>query len=161
MIFGTEIKAIDLVTQCLIKISMNEIKNLLPHRDPFLFVDYIELTEDIIVGFRTFSKTEFFFQGHFPDYPVVPGVILIETMAQIGGAGAKKMNALSSDALFFLATVEKAKFRRQVRPEEQVRFEIFNDRLSPRMLRQSGKAYLGKKIAAEAQWMCLVGSTPS
>ncbi|WP_304224550.1 3-hydroxyacyl-ACP dehydratase FabZ [Gracilinema caldarium] len=138
---------------------MNEIEQLLPHRAPFLFVDVIdEITEERIVARHIFKETEFFFAGHFPQYPVVPGVILIETMAQAGGAGLRKSGVLGGDALFFLATVDKAKFRRQVRPNEEVRLEIENLRVSGKMIKQAGKAYVGTELAAEAEWLCLVGS---
>ena len=136
-----------------------EIKNLLPHRTPFLFVDSVEVNEDgSYTGYRNFTSEEFFFKGHFPEYPVVPGVILVETMAQCGGAGAGKAGLLGEGSLFFLATVEKAKFRRQVRPDERVRLEIKNDRVSARMIKQTGKAFVGEELAAEASWMCLLGS---
>ncbi|AEJ20166.1 3-hydroxyacyl-ACP dehydratase FabZ [Gracilinema caldarium] len=138
---------------------MNEIEQLLPHRSPFLFVDVIdEITEQRIIARHVFKDTEFFFAGHFPQYPVVPGVILIETMAQAGGAGLRKAGVLGGDALFFLATVDKAKFRRQVRPNEEVRLEIENLRVSGKMIKQAGKAYVGNELAAEAEWLCLVGS---
>jgi len=139
--------------------NMNEIENLLPHRTPFLFVDEIvQADKNKIIARRIFTEKEFFFAGHFPQYPVVPGVILIETMAQSGGAGIKKLGIISSDALFFLATVDKVKFRRQVRPGEEVRAEISNLRISPKMIKQSGQAFVGSELAAEAEWMCLVGS---
>ncbi len=139
---------------------MEEIKQLLPHREPFLFVDKLErCTDEEIVGTHTYSADEFFFPGHFPDYPVVPGVILVETMAQCGGAGIRQLGVLGDDALFFLAAIEKAKFRRQVRPDETVRLEIKNLRITPRMIKQSGKAMVGDEVAAEAEWMCLVGSS--
>ena len=138
---------------------MNEIERLLPHRDPFLFVgEIVEAGNEKIVAKYTFTEKEPFFKGHFPEYPVVPGVILIETMAQSGGAGLRKLGVLGDDALFFLATVDKVKFRRQVRPGDEVRSEIENLRVSPRMVKQCGKAYVGDEIAAEAEWMCLVGS---
>ncbi len=138
---------------------MSEIKDLLPHREPFLYVDRLETVgEDTIIGYRTFTDTEYFFSGHFPDYPVVPGVILVETMAQCGGAGVRKLGVLG-EKLFFLATVEKAKFRKQVRPNDEVRLEIENIKISKRMIKQSGKAYVGDEVAAEAEWMCLVGDT--
>jgi 3-hydroxyacyl-[acyl-carrier-protein] dehydratase len=137
---------------------MSEIEGLLPHREPFLFVDEIvEASKERIVARHVFAESEFFFRGHFPEYPVVPGVILIETMAQSGGAGLRKLGVIGGSALFFLATVDKVKFRRQVRPGDEVRSEIENLRLSPRMIKQSGKAYVGNELAAEAEWMCLVG----
>jgi len=138
---------------------MDDIKKLLPHRPPFLFVDRIEsATDEQIIGYRRYTPDEHFFSGHFPEYPVVPGVILVETMAQCGGAGVNMLGKLGPDALFFLASVDKVKFRRQVRPDEEVRIVITNLRLSPKMIKQSGKAYVGEETAAEAEWMCLVGS---
>lgn len=140
---------------------MSDIKELLPHREPFLYVDRLDVvSEEKIVGYRTFGEGEYFFKGHFPDYPVVPGVILVETMAQCGGAGVSKMGVLG-DKLFFLATVDKAKFRRQVRPNNEVRLEIENVKISKRMIKQSGKAFVGDEVAAEAEWMCLVGDAPA
>jgi 3-hydroxyacyl-[acyl-carrier-protein] dehydratase len=113
----------------------------------------------VIHGKHVFTPEEFFFKGHFPEYPVVPGVILIETMAQMGGAGLCKTKAMGEGALFFLASVDKAKFRKQVRPGDEVRGEIRTLRLSTRTIKQAGKLYLGKDVAAEAEWLCIVGST--
>jgi len=137
---------------------MNEIEKLLPHRAPFLFVDEIvEATNEKIVARHVFTENEYFFKGHFPEYPVVPGVILVETMAQSGGAGLRKLGTLGADGLFFFASVDKVKFRRQVRPGDEVRSEIENLRVSQKMIKQRGKAYVGDEVAAEAEWMCLVG----
>lgn len=137
-----------------------DMKELLPHRDPFLFVDSLEeVTEETITGVRTFNADEPFFAGHFPGYPVVPGVILVESMAQCGGAGVRKLGVLG-EKLFFLAAVNNVKFRRQVRPGDTVRMEIRNLRVSERMIRQSGIARVEGETACEAEWMCLVGDAP-
>ncbi|MDR2403331.1 MAG: 3-hydroxyacyl-ACP dehydratase FabZ [Spirochaetaceae bacterium] len=134
-----------------------EITALLPHRDPFLFVDEIlRADREEIRARHVFTEGAFFFRGHFPRYPVVPGVILIETMAQSGGAGLRKLGLLEGDALFFLASVDKVKFRRQVRPGEELRSEIRNLRVSSSAIRQAGKAYVGDELAAEAEWLCLI-----
>jgi 3-hydroxyacyl-[acyl-carrier-protein] dehydratase len=142
------------------EIAMSEIEQLLPHRDPFLFVDRIEkVEEEEIIAYRKFTDRDFFFKGHFPEYPVVPGVILIETMAQCGGAGIRKAGRVDKDAVPFLAAVDKVKFRSQVRPGDEVKIVIKNLRVSRKSLKQSGKAFVGDQIAAEAEWFCLF-STP-
>jgi len=137
----------------------DNIEALLPHRKPFLFVDTIESFDDEgCVCTRKFTDEDFFFKGHFPEYPVVPGVILIETMAQGGGAALSYQKRFEEGSLFFLATVDKVKFRNQVRPGDTVRMEIKNLRVGGKMVKQAGKAYVGDKLCAEAEWMCLVGN---
>lgn len=138
-----------------------DMTSVLPHREPFLFVDRIEKAEkDEIVGYKRFRETEFFFAGHFPGYPVVPGVILIEALAQCGGAGVRVASGQGGSSLFFLATVEKVKFRRQVKPGEEVRMVVSNLRLGANMIRQAGKTWVGDELAVEAEWLCLAGPAP-
>lgn len=141
--------------------AYRSITELIPHRGPFLFVDKLdEVSETRIVGTRRFTEDDEFFKGHFPGYPVVPGVVLIESMAQCGGAGAAQSGILG-DKLFFLASVDKVKFRRQVRPGDEVRFEVENVQVTPRGIRQKGAAYVGDERAAEANWLCLIGDKES
>jgi len=140
--------------------AYKDIKELLPHREPFLYVDkLVEVSDERIVGTRIYTEDDYFFKGHFPGYPVVPGVILVESMAQCGGAGVSQSGILG-DKLFFLATVDKVKFRRQVVPGDEVRFEVENVRIDARGLRQTGKAFVGDQVAAEASWLCLMGDGP-
>ncbi|MGL4524078.1 MAG: 3-hydroxyacyl-ACP dehydratase FabZ [Spirochaetia bacterium] len=137
---------------------MTDIEKLIPHRKPFLYVDHlISCDKDGAVGEKTYGADEYFFAGHFPEYAVVPGVILVESMAQCGGAAAREAGFIKGEDLFFLATIENAKFRRQVRPGEKARFEIINTRVGGPMIRQSGKVLIGDEVACEASWMCLVG----
>ena len=137
---------------------MTDIKDLIEHRPPFLFVDSLEKADtEGVIGYRKFTEDDFFFKGHFPGYPVVPGVILIETMAQCGGAGIKEAGLIKSDDLFFLGSVDKAKFRKQVKPGDTVRMEITNLKISNRLIKQRGKAIVNGEIVAEAEWLCLLG----
>ena len=123
----------------------------------FLFVDRIEKADkDGIVGYRRFPASEAFFAGHFPGYPVVPGVILIETMAQVGGAGLRIIDP-DRPEIYYFATLDKVRFRRQVRPGEEVRVEVTLLRNGKTAVKQAGRAYVGSELAAEAEWMCLSG----
>ena len=136
-----------------------EIEALLPHRKPFLFVDNIIFSNDEgSESTYTFKEDEAFFAGHFPGNPIVPGVILIETMAQAGGAALVHINKIGKDKLFFLASISKAKFKKMVLPNIQLRIKIKNLRVSPNMIRQAGTILIEDEVAAEAEWMCLVGS---
>ena len=95
----------------------NQIREIIPHRYPFLLVDRIISVEDgrKAVGLKNVSANEPFFQGHFPDYPVMPGVLIIEAMAQVGAVAILKMPEFAGKIAFF-AGIDKARFRRQVFP---------------------------------------------
>lgn len=133
------------------------VEDLLPHRKPFLFVDKLLYSDQKrYVAEVTYGEDMWFFKGHFPEYPVVPGVILIETIAQCGGAGLVA-SGLIKNGVFLLVGVDKAKFRRQVRPNDKLRMEVENIRVNSRMAIQHGKAYVGDELAVEADFRCVMG----
>src|ERR1700723_4022196 len=101
------------------------IQEILPHRSPFLLVDRIvELDADRIVGIKNVTINEPFFTGHFPDFPVMPGVLIVEAMAQVAGVLVLSQIEDRKSKLVLLASVEEAKFRRPVRPGDQLRIEM-------------------------------------
>src|SRR5690554_2891016 len=97
--------------------KLDDIKKILPHRDPFLLIDEVTEIKPLkrAVGKKYISKDEFYFKGHFPEYPVMPGVLILETMAQVGAVALLSDESFKGKIAFF-AGVDKAKFRRQVRP---------------------------------------------
>ena len=108
------------------KLNTEEIKTLIPHRDPFLFVDTCEIITPGEHGKseKLFSTNEYFFKGHFPDNPIVPGVIIIEAMAQTAGIVVSyKLREFKDKSVLFMS-VNKAKFRKPIRPDEKVSFEV-------------------------------------
>ena len=107
-------------------IESSEIKYLLPHRHPFLFIDKCEILEVGVkgVGYRKFLPSEFFFKGHFPKLPIVPGVILIEALAQTAGVVVSKGFAKEENKSVLFMSVTDAKFRKPVFPKDEISFEV-------------------------------------
>lgn len=136
-----------------------EIQRMLPHRYPFLLVDKILDVEPgkRVVGLKNVTINEAFFQGHFPGHPIMPGVLVIEAMAQVGGVLLMRtLKATADKKLFYFTGIDRARFRRPVLPGDQVRFEVELVQLRSRNCKMRAYAYVEGKVAAEAELSCLV-----
>lgn len=137
--------------------DINQIQQILPHRYPFLLVDRIIDVEDgrKAVGIKNVSVNEPYFQGHFPGYPVMPGVLIIEAMAQVGAVAILKLPEFAGKIALF-AGIDKARFRRQVVPGDQLRIEVEVLKLRGTIGKSYATAYVGEEMAAEAELMFAV-----
>jgi len=137
--------------------DIKEIKKFLPHRYPFLLVDRIIEIEPGIkaVGIKNVTVNEEFFQGHFPGQPIMPGVLIIEAMAQVAGMLAYHSGATLGKSVFFMS-IEKAKFRKPVVPGDQLKLEIHILQQRGNVWRFSGNAIVEEKLAAEAEFTAMV-----
>lgn len=137
-------------------IDINGIQNLLPHRYPFLMVDrIIELEPNAkAVGIKNVTVNEPFFQGHFPGNPIMPGVLIVEAMAQIAGVLAFG-SGVQGNAVFFMS-IEKAKFRKPVVPGDQLRMEIKVLQQRGNVWKFSGVAEVDEKVVSEADFTAMV-----
>ncbi len=136
------------------KLGPAEIRDLIPHRYPFLLVDKIEELEpgERAVGIKNVTQNEPFFQGHFPDYPVMPGVLIVEAMAQVGAVGVMVKEEYRNKLALF-AGIDGVRFRRQVVPGDVLRMEVTIERLKGRIGRGRGLATVDGEKACEAELM--------
>jgi beta-hydroxyacyl-ACP dehydratase FabZ len=136
-------------------LDVQEISALLPHRYPMLMVDRIvEITNESVVGIKNVTVNEPHFNGHFPGYPVMPGVLIIEAMAQVAGILVGKLAPHTRGKVMFLASVEEAKFRKPVVPGDQLRIEMKMLRLKYTVAKMRGVATVDGHVVAEATLMC-------
>jgi beta-hydroxyacyl-ACP dehydratase FabZ len=139
--------------------DIRQIQEMLPHRYPFLLVDRILEIEPgkRVVGIKNVTINEAFFQGHFPGQPIMPGVLVIEAMAQIGGVLLMQTLSVSAEKkLLYFTGIDRARFRRPVLPGDQVRFEVELLQLRSRNCRMRASALVEGKLAAEAELSCIV-----
>ena len=139
-------------------LDVEDIMKLLPHRYPFLLVDRITELEagKRVVGIKNVTYNEPFFQGHFPGKPIMPGVLIIEAMAQVGGVLARMTklgasNAIKEPGAVFFMAMDKVKFRRPVLPGDQLVFELEVLRSGSRIWKVAGKARVKENLVAEAE----------
>ena len=142
-------------------LDIDAIREILPHRYPFLLVDRIEeLEAERVVGIKNVTVNEPFFAGHFPDYPVMPGVLIIEAMAQVAGVLVLSGIPDRKNKLVLLAGVDGAKFRKPVRPGDQLRMEMKVLRSRASMAKVSGTASVDGVVVAEAEILCVLADRP-
>ncbi len=136
--------------------DVKEIQNILPHRYPFLLVDRILEMEPgkRIVGIKNVTFNEPFFMGHFPGNPIMPGVLIVEAMAQVAGILAFR-SGVQGDTVYFMS-IEKAKFRKPVTPGDRLRLEIKTLQQRGNVWKFSGEATVDEKLVAEAEFTAMV-----
>lgn len=139
-------------------LDINKVMNLLPHRYPFLMIDRILEMEPQkrIVGIKNVTINEPFFQGHFPGHPIMPGVLLIEGMAQVGGVLAMLSDAEPEKKVLYFMSIEKAKFRKPVLPGDQVRFELDVVKQRGPIKSFKAEAKVDGVVVAEAEMMAMI-----
>ena len=137
-------------------LDINEIQRILPHRYPFLLIDrVIDLTpRERIVAIKNVTINEPFFQGHFPNLPIMPGVLVVEAIAQAGGALLLTEVEDRDQKLMVFTGIERARFRRPIIPGDQVRIEVEVKSWRMNAVRMEGKAFVGDKRVAEATVTC-------
>ena len=140
-------------------IDVREIMEIMPHRYPFLLVDRIESLKagEEIVGLKNVTINEPFFAGHFPGNPIMPGVLIIEAMAQVGGVLAFHSSPKEwAGSLVYFMGIDKVRFRKPVVPGDQLRLKLTTIRQKQRVFKMRGEAYVEDTLVAEAELMAAI-----
>ncbi|MBN9655287.1 3-hydroxyacyl-ACP dehydratase FabZ [Halobacillus litoralis] len=135
-------------------LDIQQIKEIIPHRYPFLLIDQVEeiVEGERAVGYKNVTMNEPFFQGHFPDYPVMPGVLITEAMAQMGAVAMLKKEENQGKLAFFTG-IDKCRFKRQVKPGDRLKLEVEIVRLKGPVGKGKATASVDGEIACEAEIM--------
>lgn len=134
--------------------KQEEIKKIIPHRDPFLFIDEIielDLEQQRAVGLKTFPKEAYFYEGHFPSQPVTPGVIILESLAQVGAVILLSSPAFKGKLAMFTG-IKSAKFRKMVLPGDTIRLECQLTKIKGPFGFGDANAYVGNQLVCEAEF---------
>ena len=140
-------------------INFDQIKRLIPHRAPFLLIDRVEhvVLDSEATGIKMVSGNEPYFAGHFPDFPVMPGVLIVEALAQTASVMvAATLPDLTAGKLVFFTTVEKARFRVPVRPGDIVKLHVIKNTNKGPLWKFAGKASVDGKLVAEADFSAMI-----
>lgn len=144
-----------------VDVDVNEIQKLLPHRYPFLLVDRIQkMSKTKAIGYKNVTINEWFFQGHFPNYPIMPGVLIVEGMAQCAGVLALKSIGFdpnsSKKPIILFASIDNVKFKNPVFPGDKLVYEVEVVKLSGKFGKFKGVAKVSDKVCAEAEMMAAI-----
>jgi len=140
-------------------INIDQIKKLIPHRAPFLLIDRVEhvVLDSEATGIKMVSGNEPYFAGHFPDFPVMPGVLIVEALAQTASVMvAATIPGVTAGKLVFFTTVEKARFRQPVRPGDVVKLHVVKNTNKGPLWKFVGKASVDGKLVAEADFGAMI-----
>ena len=140
------------------KLNIEEIKKLIPHRKPFLFIEECRVLQRGKIGesFRVFDKSEYFFEGHFPDNPIVPGVVIVEAMAQTAGVVVSENLINKNDQSVLFMSINKAKFRKPVLPNYKIKFYVEMINSIKNVYKFMGKAYHNDYLVAESEFSAMI-----
>ena len=143
-------------------IEINEIMAMIPHRYPFLFIDKVTgiVPDCTAIGIKNVSMNEPFFQGHFPGHPIMPGVLIIEAMAQTSAILVIETTGKRTDAVVYFMTIEQARFRQPVFPGDQLELHVEKKRSRGNVWKFSGKATVEGKLMAEAVYSAMIVDAP-
>ena len=141
-------------------LNIGEIKKLIPHRKPFLFIDECRIIQHGKIGesYKTFDKSEYFFEGHFPNNPIVPGVVIVEAMAQTAGVVVSENLINKNDQSVLFMSINKAKFRKPVLPSYKIKFYVEMINNIKNVYKFMGKAYYNDSLVAESDFSAMITS---